>query len=72
MAETATENATSGVVQAIIDNYGYSLEDAQAMYNAATSNASSLIDPGIVEAYEDSLDAVQADIAERKAASRLI
>ena len=34
MAETATENATSGVVQAIVDNYGYSLEDAQAMYNA--------------------------------------
>ena len=69
MAETATEKATSGVVQAIIDNYGYSLEDAQAMYSAATSNASNLIDPGIVEAYEDSLDAVQADIAERQAAS---
>ena len=66
MAETATENATSGVVQAIVDNYGYSLEDAQAMYNAATSNASSLIDPGIVEAYEDSLAAVQEDIAERQ------
>jgi len=66
MAETATEKATSGVVQAIIDNYGYSLEDAQAMYSAATSNASNLIDPGIVEAYEDSLAAVQEDIAERQ------
>ena len=48
MAETATENATSGVVQAIVDNYGYSLEDAQAMYNAATSNASSLIDLSLI------------------------
>jgi len=59
--------APGGVVQAIMDNYGYSEAEAQAMYDSATSNVSNLIDPGIVKAYEDSLAAVQEDIAKRQA-----
>ena len=56
--------APGGIVQAIMDDYGYSEADAQAMYDAVPKPD---IDPAIVEAYTDSLAAVQGDIAERKA-----
>ncbi|MEC8463483.1 MAG: hypothetical protein VXZ25_09865, partial [Pseudomonadota bacterium] len=59
--------APGGVVQAIMDNYGYSEAEAQAMYDSATSNVSNIIDSDIAEAYADSLAAVQGDIAARQA-----
>ena len=59
--------APGGVVQALMDNYGYSESEAQGMVDNVSSRVGDLIDSDIAQSYADSLANVQSDIAARQA-----